>query len=69
MIAKAQSARDEIHRKDNNIIDAMINSLLLVVSQKASTLTKSFSVECKKQQLRLIATAECARWHKQQLTL
>jgi hypothetical protein len=28
IIAKAQSARDEIHRKDNNIVDAMINSLL-----------------------------------------
>jgi hypothetical protein len=69
IITKAQNARDEIHHKDDNIIDAMINSLLLVVSQKASMPTKSFSVECKKQQLRLITTAECARSHKQQPTL
>jgi hypothetical protein len=69
MIANAQSARDEIHRKDDNIVDVMINSLLLVVSQKASTTTKSFSVERKKRRLRLIATTERARLHKRQPTL
>jgi hypothetical protein len=40
-----------------------------VVLQKALTMTKSFSVERKKQQLRLIATTERARLHQQQPTL
>jgi hypothetical protein len=34
MITKAQSARDEIHRKDDNIVDVMINSLLHTLYRK-----------------------------------